>query len=288
MKISGKTKVSEVIKFNKEAIDTIASLNPLFKKLRNPILRKVLAPRVTLSEASYIGKCELSEMLKALEKIGFETENEEPDIITDLNSDKMKAAEYNAFLEDCLIKTLDVRPILANNEDPFLIIQKSLKECNSQEALEVVASFKPLPLIKMQEKNGFDCYHYEEDGVHHTFFKQSDITDSDQASKDSNEKNSNNAEVKEFTLFVNEEEFNQKENQFGDQILTVDVRNLEMPQPMITILNELADLKEGTALKVFHKKVPQYLIPELEEKGFKTYIQEVEEGNVLLLIFHYK
>lgn len=286
MKISGKTKVSEVIKYNKEAINTFASLNPLFKKLRNPILRKVLAPRVTLSEASDIGKCELSEMLKALEKIGFETENVGIDIITDLNSDKMKAAEFNAFLEDCLIKTLDVRPILAKNEDPFLIIQKALKACNRQEALEVVADFKPLPLIKLQEKNGFDCYHYEENGVHHTFFKQKDTERKPQSPKKSNQENSEKTIIKELTHFVNEEEFRKRENHFSDQIRTVDVRNLEMPQPMITILNELADLKKGMALKVVHKKMPQYLIPELEEKGFVTYIQNIEEGNVLLLIYH--
>ena len=71
MKINGKTKISKVIKENKQAIETIASLNSHFTKLRNPILRRVLAPRVTISEASKIGKCSLETMLNSLAEIGF-------------------------------------------------------------------------------------------------------------------------------------------------------------------------------------------------------------------------
>jgi hypothetical protein len=39
---------------------------------------------------------------------------------------------------------------------------------------------------------------------------------------------------------------------------------------MVTILNELEALPQGHALYVHHKKMPQYLLPELEERRFKT------------------
>jgi hypothetical protein len=53
---------------------------------------------------------------------------------------------------------------------------------------------------------------------------------------------------------------------------------------MVTILKELEDLKENDALYVHHKKVPQYLLPELAERNFTTWITEVDENNVKLLI----
>src|SRR5690554_6436949 len=76
MKIYGNTKVSKVIKENKEAIEAIVSLNPHFTKLRNPVLRRLLAPRVNLAEAAKIGKCDVDEMLNALVAIGFELEDD--------------------------------------------------------------------------------------------------------------------------------------------------------------------------------------------------------------------
>ena len=53
---------------------------------------------------------------------------------------------------------------------------------------------------------------------------------------------------------------------------------------MVTILKELEELKENEALYVHHKKVPQYLLPELVERNFKTWIADVGENNVKLLI----
>ena len=43
-------------------------------------------------------------------------------------------------------------------------------------------------------------------------------------------------------------------------------------------------MNENEALYVNHKKVPQMLLPELEDRGFKTWISDIEEGNVKLLI----
>jgi TusA-related sulfurtransferase len=68
------------------------------------------------------------------------------------------------------------------------------------------------------------------------------------------------------------------------EIHEIDVRNLEMPLPMLTILQELESLKENEVLYVHHKKIPQYLLPELEERKFKTWITEINSENVKLLI----
>src|SRR5690606_17884310 len=87
-----------------------------------------------------------------------------------------------------------------------------------------------------------------------------------------------------FTLKVSNEELNQQIELWKNNFKEIDVRDLEMPLPMVTILDEVADLKENEALFVHHKKVPQYLLPELEERNCHTLIAEIEEGNVKLFI----
>jgi hypothetical protein len=65
----------------------------------------------------------------------------------------------------------------------------------------------------------------------------------------------------------------------------VDVRHLEMPQPMITILDNLDHLPNETALYVYHKRIPVFLLPELAQRGFEYRIKEIQDGEVHLLIF---
>ena len=55
MVVNRKTRISTLIAEDSKVIDTIASINKHFNKLKNPVLRRVLAPRVTIEDASKIG-----------------------------------------------------------------------------------------------------------------------------------------------------------------------------------------------------------------------------------------
>ena len=55
--------------------------------------------------------------------------------------------------------------------------------------------------------------------------------------------------------------------------------------PMITILEALDSLPEGKALYVHHKRIPVFLLGELNERRFGYRIKEVSENMVYLLIF---
>ncbi len=65
----------------------------------------------------------------------------------------------------------------------------------------------------------------------------------------------------------------------------MDVRNLEMPLPMMTILEAIENLPGDYALFVYHKRIPVFLLPELASKGFEYRINEISNGEVHLLIF---
>ncbi len=51
--------------------------------------------------------------------------------------------------------TLDVRPILANGEDPFNTIRERVDALKAGEVLTLIAPFLPAPLIELLKGEGF-------------------------------------------------------------------------------------------------------------------------------------
>jgi uncharacterized protein (DUF2249 family) len=271
MKISLHTKISDIIRHDIRAIEAIASITPHFNKLRNPILRRVLAPRVTVQDAARIGKCRPEDILEKLRQIGFElngaeSPTPEPDSGSGSGSDLILPA-----IQTGKVQTLDVRPILEAGTDPFQAIMQKLKTVPDGYALEVVNSFEPTPLIKILGRQGYASWVKTEGEAVHTFFLKTG-----EAAPESQRKN--------WLFKVSPDALEAQRASFQGRVRETDVRDLEMPLPMVTILNEMEDLPEGHALFVHHKKTPQYLLPELEERGYQVWIADLGEGDVKLLI----
>ncbi len=269
MKINQQTKISILIKENGKTIDAIASINPHFNKLRNPILRKVLAARITIEDAARIGKCDIEVFFKKLAEIGFEV-GENPI----LKSEKIEKTPSNEILNAIKLSkvtSLDVRPTIAKGEDPFKEIMGALEILQDGFALEIINTFEPTPLIKIVNAKGYVSMVKIEEEVIYTYFLKSEGVQKTP---------SNNKLVFKVSI----DELEKEKANCKKEVHEVDVRDLEMPLPMVTILKELEELKEGNVLYVHHKKIPQYLLPELAERNFKTWIAEVDDENVKLLI----
>lgn len=269
MKINSKTKISALIKENPETIEVLISVNPHFSKLKNPVLRGILASRTSLSDAARIAKCDVESLFDSLAKIGFEPEDELPDreeVVKSNTNSKISEA-----IQQSKINSLDVRPTLERGEDPFSAIMGELVKLQSGYVLEVINSFEPTPLIKIANNKGYDSMvETKADAVYTYFMKVGEA------------KKEVHSDDMVFKISIAEHE--SLRAGCNKEIHEIDVRDLEMPLPMITILGELEKLDENGALYVHHKKVPQYLLPELAERNFKTWIAEVDEFNVKLLI----
>lgn len=48
----------------------------------------------------------------------------------------------------------------------------------------------------------------------------------------------------------------------------IDVRGLPPPQPIVSILSLIESIREPTAIVVHHERDPQFLYPELAERGW--------------------
>jgi uncharacterized protein (DUF2249 family) len=71
---------------------------------------------------------------------------------------------------------------------------------------------------------------------------------------------------------------------FYPRRLTIDVRELEPPEPMLRVFDALETLAPGQHLEVRHNRRPIFLYPQLEERGFTHETDEPEEGIVRIVI----
>lgn len=272
MIITGRTKISQLLKYNKEAIDVIASINPHFRKLKNPVLRRLLAPRVNIADAARIGGITVVEFLQKLRQNGFEVDINVDDRDRDQASESKETKVKPNIMERSNIVELDVRPILKGGVDPFKTIMDKLKELNDDQTLLVINSFEPVPLLNILKNKGYE-YEVErpEPGVVHAYLKKSDKVENDRDDL------SSSPDI-EMT-------FEQVEAKYIGQMKEINVVDLEMPLPMVTILEELENLTGSTALYVHHKKLPQYLLPELKDRGYNYVHKAIDENNLKLIIY---
>ncbi len=171
-----------------------------------------------------------------------------------------------------LVVTLDVRPVLQAGNDPFNEIMGAVAKLKDEETLQIINTFEPIPLIAKMKAKGYNSWtERPEAGIIHTFFKKDSAV----------QVNEELPEVKAS----DELSFQEKVDFFGDKKRTIDVRHLEMPEPMVAILKEIETLDDDHALFVEHKKMPQFLLPELKNRNYMILFNEVEENHLQLLIY---
>lgn len=265
MKINAQTKISAVIKQHPDALEAIVSLSPHFEKLRNPILRKLMAGRATIAMASKIGNCTVDDFFQKLQPLGFEFNTDKI-----MNEKSNKALpEFMENLSETNISELDVRPILSAGTDPLQHILEKIKELPLGHVLKIINTFEPTPLIRLLEKRGFEsAVINRNDSLIETYFFKKDETAGPM-----------------IQMGKTQDDWDTITNRFASKMQIVDVREMEMPLPMITILEALDKLPKDMALWVFHKRVPVFLIPELAERNFEYSIKEISDTEVHLIIF---
>ena len=65
----------------------------------------------------------------------------------------------------------------------------------------------------------------------------------------------------------------------SDQVIAVDARGLEPPQPLVKILEALALLADGAELRAQTDRRPMHLYSFLEERGFTGSSEEQPDGS---------
>jgi len=157
---------------------------------------------------------------------------------------------------------LDVRETLAGGVDPFHLIMDHISILKEGEVFHLLNSFEPMPLYTVLAKRGFDHYTEVLDSVFHIYFFKP--VDKGNASVDDNKTPSAQTE--------------------RPDVIEMDVRDLEPPEPMIKILGKVRELDEKTILLVHHHREPMMLYEKLEEIGFQAVTTKINDNYYKVVI----
>lgn len=159
---------------------------------------------------------------------------------------------------------LDVRPALAAGEDPLSLILEAADRVDFGGALVVDAPFNPSPLRRVLAARGFSSYgRILGPGHWRVYF----VLNGGQEW----ERDAEVAVGPEGAMTWRE-----------DDGLHIDVRKLKPPQPMLAVLRLLETVAPADTVVVHHERVPQFLLPELAERGWGVSRMSEEFANVRL------
>lgn len=164
---------------------------------------------------------------------------------------------------------LDVREDLRNGREPFSLIMAARARVPEGGALSVRAIFEPVPLYNVMAKQGFE--HYTEalgDEDWRVWFYPLAT-----ASVPS-------------TAATTPAGPARAAGEADPGVIVLDVRDLEPPEPMVQTLEALERLPPGGTLLQLNVRVPQFLLPLLEERGFVYDIREQAPDLVRVFIRH--
>ena len=263
MHITAETRVSDLLDAHPEAVDVLAEFNHHFAKLRHRVLRKIMAPRVTLAQAAQIAQVDVGAMLTVLARATGQAPAPSCDAPASAPGPPGAGEARPPFLDqfpgDRLV-TVDVREDIRRGQEPFAKIMTAVKRLKPGQALLLRNVFEPVPLYQVLKKKGLDhwteCRGPEDWWI---YFYSSPTEGSGGGAAPS--PGTGGAEGGTAR---------------GPAEVIVDARGLEPPQPMQRILEALASLPEGATLRARTDRRPMLLYPKLEERGYRYETHEAD------------
>lgn len=190
----------------------------------------------------------------------------------------MEQMEMPAALEglsEGQLVDVDVRDDLRAGNEPFRKIMEARQALEPGQVMRVRAIFEPTPLYRVMASQGLDHWteRLADDDWRVWFFEVGSGSPADEAVRaDADRANRPSAESPDAIQ--------------ADNVVVLDVRGLEPPEPMVRTLEALEELPRGGTLVQINARVPQFLLPRLEERGFTYDIREQDPDLVRVFITH--
>lgn len=151
--ITPKTLVGDLLKNYPQLEDKLIEIAPVFKKLKNPVLRRTVAKVTTLKQAAAVGGVSLSLLINELRKeAGMDNSEIEDDIFESIKQKPVWVEENK------IVKEYDAREDLENGNHPAAKVTKDILELKENENYLLITPFVPAPLIKIMEDKGFETF----------------------------------------------------------------------------------------------------------------------------------
>ena len=159
--ITLETKIADLLNNYEGMKDILININPKFKKLNNPILRKTLAKIASVKQAAIVGGMEPIDLLNKIRK----ALGQEPIKNNLYNEVQNEANEISKpdWLPQNPTKTINANELLNNDENPLAVSFNILKNLKNGEVLAIESDFKPEPLIDEFIKKGYKVFCQEKE-----------------------------------------------------------------------------------------------------------------------------
>lgn len=165
------------------------------------------------------------------------------------------------------VVTLDVREDIRAGRGPFNRVMQTAVGLAPDESLLLIAPFEPEPLCRILEHQGFSCESKPTTGGDWEILFSRQPAHSAKAASAPRHSGPGPAGCS------------------APEIMEVDARGLEPPQPLILILETLASLPDGAQLRARTDRRPMHLYAQLEERGFSGETQPEEDGSFVTHIW---
>ncbi len=153
--ITLETKIAELLSDYPGMKETLIAINPKFKKLNNPVLRRTLARVASVKQAAIVGGMDPLDLLNRLR----ESVGQPPvDAAGETAASSNESQEKPVWTSQEPAATLDANALLDAQKNPLAETGKALKKVGEGEFIALHSDFKPEPLIEEFQKAGREVY----------------------------------------------------------------------------------------------------------------------------------
>jgi uncharacterized protein (DUF2249 family) len=261
-------RVARVLALDERMLEVFTAASPHFERLRDPGMRRVLARLVTVGQAARIAGIDPDALVARLNEAlaGGAAERPQPNHANPRTESMAISVPMPPALQALAperLVDLDVRDDLRAGREPFHRIMAARQAMEEGQVLRLRAIFEPAPLYHVLGRQGFD--HWTEqlapDDWRVWFYP---APPAEPAPVDPAEPLPGDAAAGE--------------------VVVLDVRGLEPPEPMVRTLAALEQLPADGTLVQINVRVPQFLLPKLDELGYRYEVREQSEELVRLFI----
>jgi uncharacterized protein (DUF2249 family) len=265
-------RVSDVLARDEALVEVFVRHAEHFQKLRNVMMRRVMARLVTVEQAARIANVPVHALVRDLNEAlhidaAQSTEATGRESVASVDED---AARRPTSLREV---ELDVRADMQTGREPFSRIMAAVAALGTDELLHLRTIFEPVPLFELLEKRGFDheqARHGADDWS--VWFWRGERAAGARGS-DRKQPASPESPVHDSA------------DVDGRPTVWLDVRGLEPPEPLVRTLAALESVPDGHQLVQINVRIPQLLLPMLAERGFACEVDDSRPNEVHVRIW---
>lgn len=155
--ITPQTKVYELLQAYPDLEELLIEMAPVFKKLKNPVLRRTIARITTLQQAAIVGEIAVHSLVNTLRnRVGQDT-------LEGIETGPGREAKQPSwFNHEKIVKQLDARPIIEQGGHPLGDVLTDIRDLIPGDIYELITPFLPAPLIERVVDQGFDAWSKKE------------------------------------------------------------------------------------------------------------------------------